>query len=164
MTQKANLPLYICILPTFKKRKLEYFFKNQSVYHVAFMKKSSFNINHTMQIHPSVLRLLSWYDTWYKVHTYLQNIKCQNVMAALRRRIVRVEPTSALPNLPYPTFLALLCQNLHTYTYPTFSHFKGSVFCTCSKNIKRLLGFTIYIINYIGNNLIFLNRFLKNLN
>ena len=87
MTQKANLPLYICILPTLKKRKLEYFFKNQSVYHVAFMKKSSFNINHTMQIHPSVLRLLSWYDTWYKVHTYLQNIKCQNVMAALRRRI-----------------------------------------------------------------------------
>ena len=54
MTQKANLPLYIYYY-TFKKRKLEYFFKNQSVYHMAFMKKSSFNINHTMQIHPSVL-------------------------------------------------------------------------------------------------------------
>ena len=30
-------------------------FLPKSIYHVAFMKKSSFNINHTMQIHPSVL-------------------------------------------------------------------------------------------------------------
>ena len=51
---------------------------------------------------------------------------------------LRPGPTFALPNLPYPTFLAFLCQNLPTNTYPTFSHFKRAVFAHALKTIREV--------------------------
>ena len=83
--------------------------------------------------------------------------KNKQIQIPFQRQDVRVEPTFGLPNPTYPTFLVLLCQNLPTYTYPTFWYFKEAslLHINILENIKKLVRtYSIIAIKSLTKNII----------